>query len=101
MTKLEIYWANIKGLQSRIKLENSHVLFIWCRVHQLNLVVTSIISKGKDVIDILGNLESLYAFYGQVKNEFIFFDKNTINYIQINSFNIWNLLQQQSGCPTR
>lgn len=51
-----------KGLQSRIKLENDHALFIWCHAHRLNLVVTSIISKGKDGIDMFGNLESLYAF---------------------------------------
>lgn len=51
-----------KGLQSLIKKENNHSMFVWCHAHRLNLIVKQIVSSNSNSADLFGNFETLYSF---------------------------------------
>jgi hypothetical protein len=41
-----------EGLQSLIKKENNHAIFVWCHAHRLNLIVKQIVSSNSNVADL-------------------------------------------------
>jgi len=52
--------GNYNGLQSLIKEINPHAVYVWCWAHQLNLVITDVVSSGVNAMGMFGNLEKLY-----------------------------------------
>lgn len=64
-----------KGLQARIRAENSLAVYLHCYAHVLNLCLVDLAKQISCVRNMFGTLRTLYSFIGASSKRFTVFEQ--------------------------
>lgn len=64
--------GQLNRVRTLIQKKVPRAIYIWCNVHQLNLVIVDTCSSCKDAINFFGVLECLYSYFSARKRNSLF-----------------------------